>query len=118
MKDLAPHLVRQRLLIEGFTGSRVTRESIDGYFSHLTSGLNLQRYGVPAIFSPGGQGKEENQGFDAFCPLIDSGISLYYWASAGFVSIVVYTCKSFDPQKAIELTSDFFKLTSWESESF
>jgi hypothetical protein len=35
------------------------------------------------IFSPlTGMGKTENAGFDAFVPLIDSGISAYIWSNA------------------------------------
>ena len=43
-------------------------------------------YGQPIIFSPRGEGKEENQGYDAFVSLIDSGILLYYWASGFFIN--------------------------------
>lgn len=96
MKDLAPNITRQRFLMEGYSGIEVNKEQIENYFKKVTNNLNLRMYGEPIIFSPGGEGKEENQGYDAFVPLIDSGISLYYWASAKFLSVVIYTCKSFD----------------------
>lgn len=73
---------------------------------------------MPIIFSPGGIGKEENQGFDAFVPLIDSGISVYVWSNKKFVSLILYTCKSFDSQKAIEFTKDFFKIEEVISDEF
>ena len=66
-------------------------------------------YGKPIIFSPGGIGKEENQGYDAFVPLIDSGISIYVWSSARFLSAVIYTCKGFDEKTAMKVTKKFFK---------
>ncbi|MBI4177116.1 MAG: hypothetical protein HY516_02010 [Candidatus Aenigmarchaeota archaeon] len=77
MKNLAPNIVRQRLLIEGFYGIRVDKKTIEEYFEKITKSLNLKAYGKPTIFSPNGLGKEENQGYDAFIPLVDSGISLY-----------------------------------------
>ena len=46
-------------------------------------------------------GKDENSGFDAFVPLIDSGISAYIWTQARFASILLYTCKGFDEDRAI-----------------
>ncbi len=36
------------------------------------------------------RGKEENAGCDAFVPLINSGISAYFWSSGKFFSIMTY----------------------------
>ncbi len=108
MKNLAPEIFRQRLLIEGYYTSDVTRESLAAYLTGVAAHLGLRAYGEPAIFSPGGQGKSENQGFDAFLPLVDSGISAYVWANRRFVSVLLYTCKGFDEAAAIEFTRRHF----------
>ena len=118
MKNIAPDIRRQRLLIEGFYTIDVTKETIKSYFQTITTELSLRMYGEPIIFSPGGEGKEENQGYDAFVPLIDSGISLYVWSNAKFVSLIVYTCKDFDEVKALEVTKKFFGIVSTESMGF
>jgi S-adenosylmethionine decarboxylase len=55
------------------------------------------------------RGKAENQGFDAFLPLIDSGISLYIWSSARFFSAILYTCRRFDEAAAIDFTRRYFR---------
>jgi hypothetical protein len=104
MKNLAPDIYRQRLLIEGYTTIEVTRESLAEYLAGIAAHLGLRAYGEPAIFSPGGVGQAENQGFDAFLPLVDSGISAYVWTSRRFVSVFLYTCKGFDETAAIEFT--------------
>ncbi len=109
-KNLAPHLIRQRLLIEGFYQINVGRQEIIDYFDLITQRLSLRMYGRPIIFSPQGDGKSENQGYDAFVPLIDSGISVYIWSSSKFFSGVIYTCKSFDEVLAEKTTQDFFKM--------
>lgn len=75
-------------------------------------------YGKPIIFSPGGLGKEENQGYDAFVPLIDSGISLYVWTNERFISAVIYTCKMFDSKKATQRMKAFFKMRELETLEF
>ncbi len=106
------------MLIEGFYDGVVNEEVIRNYFTKVCSDLALRMYGEPIIFSPGGQGKEENQGYDAFVPLIDSGISLYVWTKAKFFSAVIYTCKSFDEEKALATTKSFFKAVEIESQSF
>jgi len=118
MKNLAPDILRQRLLIEGFYNIEVDKKVIEDFFYSITQYLNLKVYGEPIIFSPGGEGKEENQGYDAFIPLIDSGISLYVWSNSRFFSVILYTCKSFDSQKAISFTKDFFKSEAIEHKKF
>lgn len=118
MKDLAPHITRLRFMIEGFYGVDIDQEVIKNYFNKVTKDLNLRMYGEPIIFSPGGDGKEDNQGYDAFVPLIDSGISLYVWSNAKFISVVIYTCKTFDTEKALMSTKDFFKIKEVEFMKF
>jgi len=118
MKNLAPDITRQRFLIEGFSNTIVDKNTIEEYFKKITEELNLRMYGQPIIFSPEGAGKDENQGYDAFVPLIDSGISLYYWSSAKFLSVVIYTCKHFDENKAQNFTKKFFNIEEIESLSF
>tara|TARA_R110000868_G_scaffold8205_3_gene42443 strand:- start:35508 stop:35867 length:360 start_codon:yes stop_codon:yes gene_type:complete len=110
MSTLAPHITRQRLLIEGFFDKTLDADNITEYLKSVAAHLDLRTYGEPTIYSPEGMGKGENQGFDAFIPLIDSGISLYAWTSEKFMSVVFYTCKSFSEQQAIAFTKDFFNI--------
>lgn len=110
-KNIAPDIFRQRLLIEGFYSISVSEAEVKGYLLGVASQLNLRAYGEPTIFSPdSGMGKEENSGYDAFLPLIDSGISLYVWSKHKFISTVLYTCKGFDPHSAVNFTKDFFRI--------
>jgi hypothetical protein len=112
MKNIAPEIFRQRLLIEGFYTVEITKESLEKYLLDLAEHLNLQTYSKPIIFAPAlGMGREENSGYDAFVPLIDSGISAYVWSRAKFFSMVIYTCKGFDESAAIEFTRDYFMVS-------
>ncbi len=65
-----------------------------------------------------GQGKAANQGYDAFVPLIDSGIYVGVWSARAFVSVILYTCAEFDDAEAIETTRAFFELTEWDTAVF
>ncbi|ABS78450.2 hypothetical protein CbuD7D7780_05725 [Coxiella burnetii] len=98
--------------MEGYFTREVTRDVLSDYLYGIAAHLGLRTYGEPTIFSPSGMGKEENQGFDAFIPLIDSGISTYIWSKENFFSIIVYTCKNFDTQAAISYTKDYFCVSS------
>ena len=118
MKNIAPHILRKRLLIEAKFTVDVKEETVREYLINLAADLNLRIYGDPIIHSPSGEGKEENQGYDAFVPLIDSGISLYILTNAKFLSCVLYTCKDFSTEKAIGFTQEFFKTSELEHEEF
>ena len=118
MRDLAPDIVRQRLIVEGFFTVEVDEAVIRRFFAGLTAALALRTYGEPTIFSPGREGKEANQGYDAFVPLIDSGISLYVWSARRFLSLIAFTCKPFDVDVAVEWTRDFFAMPDLVYEQF
>lgn len=110
--ELAPEIFRKRLLVEGFFTGEVTDKTIVEFFAWLTQRLSLRTYGDPIVHATSGVGKELNQGYDAFVPLIDSGIYLAVWSNQKFLSLIIYTCKDFDEAKALQLTSEFFSLTT------
>ncbi len=119
MKDLAPDILRQRLLIEGRYSILVDEDTVERFLLDLAAHLELRVYGKPIVHSPGGEGSPENQGFDAFIPLIDSGISLYVWSEARFFSVVLFTCKQFDESEAgVAFTRSFFDVDAIEWSSF
>ena len=80
--------------------------------------IDTMIYGVLTIHSADGTGKWINQGYDGFAPLIDSGISVYIWTNAKFLSVLIYTSKKFETKKALTFTKKFFKITKIESMEF
>lgn len=115
-RRLAPEIFRKRLLIEGFfVRPDVGAETILEYLAHLTSQLGLRTYAAPIVHQTGGEGKDSNQGFDAFVPLIDSGIYVCIWSRPRFLSIILYTCAEFDEKRAEALTAEFFQITETDS---
>ena len=108
---LAPDIFRQRLLLEGFYERIVSAPVIRTFLLEIAAHLGLRTYGEPVVFAPGdGTGRAENAGFDAFVPLIDSGISGYFWTGPKFLSIVLYTCKGFDEAEAAAFTRSYFAI--------
>jgi hypothetical protein len=109
MKNLAPDIFRQRLLIEGYYSGEMRAERVSEYLVSIAAHLDLRTYAEPIVFSPAsGMGRAENAGFDGFVPLIDSGISVYVWSQARFFSALLYTCKGFDEGAAVGFTRRFF----------
>jgi len=118
LTNIAPEVFRKRLLVEGYFSIEVTEWSLRGYFSRITSELGLRTYGEPIIHSTSGEGKDVNQGFDGFVPLIDSGIYIGVWINPKFLSTIIYTCGEFDDQKAVKLVEEIFGLTDFQSAIF
>jgi hypothetical protein len=116
MQRIAPHIFRKRLLIEGFFAREgVTAKTILDYFAFITSSLGLRTYADPIVHETCGEGKPENQGYDAFVPLIDSGIYVCVWSGPRFASVILYTCAEFDEARATALTREFFQMGETDS---
>ena len=118
LTDIAPEVFRKRLLVEGYFGNEVTEDSLRGYFSRITSELQLRTYGEPIIHRTSGEGKDINQGFDGFVPLVDSGIYIGVWLKPKFLSTIIYTCGEFDADKAVSVVAEIFALTEFQSAIF
>ena len=110
-KTIAPDIFRQRLLIEGYFERHVDEAALRAYLPGLAAHLGLRPYGEPVIFAPAtGMGSAANAGFDAFMPLIDSGIAAYVWSGPKFLSVVIYSCAPFDEPAAVAHTREFFNI--------
>ena len=118
LTNIAPEIFRKRLLVEGYFGVEVNEDSLRDYFSRITSGLGLRTYGDPIIHRTSGGGKDVNEGFDGFVPLIDSGIYIGVWVNPKFLSTIIYTCGEFDADKAVGLVNEIFRLSDFQSAIF
>jgi S-adenosylmethionine decarboxylase len=118
LTTIAPEIFRKRLLIEGFFAREMSRDVLVEFFECVTRELGLRTYGDPIIHRTSGQGKEANEGFDAFVPLIDSGIYVAAWVNLRFLSTVIYTCAAFDEERAVTSVRDFFRLQEHQAAVF
>ena len=96
----------------------MTADVIRAYFSRLTADLGLRTYADPIIHRTSGQGREVNEGFDAFVPLVDSGIYIAVWTGPRFLSTILYTCAPFDEDRAVEVMRIHFRLSTFEAAIF
>jgi len=69
MKNIAPDIFRQRLLIEGYYTINVAKNDVEDFLVQLPEYLGLRVYSKPIVFSPStGMGKEEIKGLMDLCP--------------------------------------------------
>ena len=112
MQNIEQKVFRQRALIEVKVNIELTEDVLKNFLKGLANHLNLRIYGGPIVYSTKGVGgKEINQGFDGFCSLIESGISISVWSSVKLVSVILHTCKGFKVEEAVRFTKEFFKAT-------
>lgn len=58
MRDLAPTITRQRLLVEGYYTIEVGEDVVRRFLYELPAALGLRTYGQPALFArPGSDGR-------------------------------------------------------------
>lgn len=115
---IAPDIFRKRLIVEGHFVAAISSDTIRSYFERITGDLKLRPYGDPIIHRTSGQGKEVNEGFDGFVPLVDSGIYIAVWVNPRFLSTIIYTCGQFDEDRAVQIVHDCFGLRDYQAAIF
>ncbi len=118
LTTIAPEIFRKRLLVDGHYQIELTAEVIHGFFRRITGELGLRTYGEPIIHRTHGQGRHINEGFDAFVPLIDSGIYVAAWVGPRFLSTILYSCAAFDEDRALAVMREFLQLSVYEAAIF
>jgi S-adenosylmethionine decarboxylase len=102
-KNLAPGLVRQRVIIEGTSDHVITPEEISSYLKELSSVLGMRPLREPFSY------QAEDMGYGGWIHWVTSGAHFYsYTTTPPFFSVDAYTCKSFDVEKAAEFTRTYF----------
>lgn len=107
-KNLAPELVRQRVVIEALTDHVIGEEEIKDYLKKLSIVLDMhplqEPYSYPAM----------DAGFGGWIHWITSGAHVYSysaeWTKVGspLLSVDAYTCKSFSIDEAVVFTKQYF----------
>ncbi len=103
MPDLAPGIYRQRLVIEGTCPDPIDAESIVGYLSELSAVCGMRTVLEPMTH------RSERFGWAGWIHWETSGTHFYAWDEPRpFFSVDIYTCKAFDPLRAVEFTGSYF----------
>lgn len=103
MRDLAPMIYRQRLVVEGLVPEPVGEEQIRAYLSQLSDVCEMKRLIDPVTHC------SEQFGWAGWVHWETSGAHFYAWDDpVPFFSVDIYTCRPFEPMRAVEFTADFF----------
>src|SRR4051794_1554743 len=113
MKDLAPTIYRQRLVVEGIPLKPITDEEIKDYLTKLSDCLKMKTLIEPVTH------RSDTFGWAGWIHWETSGAHFYAWEQPIlFFSVDIYTCKEFDEQTAVDFTRDYFQASTVEFKGF
>jgi len=113
MKDLAPSIYRQRLVIEGFPAQPISDLSIKRYLKQLSIVTGMHPLIEPITH------KSDKFGWAGWIHWETSGAHFYAWEEPMlFFSVDIYTCKAFSPETTVDFTRKFFNASKIESREF
>jgi len=102
-KNLAPNLVRQRIIIEGTTEKIVEPEQINKYLLELAKVCDMEVMSEPRAYSA------HEMGYGGWIHWKSSGAAFYsYPTKPPLFTVDCYTCKPFSAEKVFEFTKKYF----------
>ncbi|MGY1739125.1 MULTISPECIES: S-adenosylmethionine decarboxylase [unclassified Blastococcus] len=112
-RDLAPDILRQRLVIEGVPARPVDDEQIRRYLSDLSRAVDMVQLLEPVTH------RSDLYGWAGWIHWETSGAHFYAWEQPRlFFSVDIYTCKAFDVDDAVAFTRDWFAAEPVVAKSF
>lgn len=112
-QDLAPQVLRQRLIVEGYPIRPVTDGEIKDYLCRLSDLIGMRTLLEPVTH------RSDLYGWAGWIHWEASGAHFYAWERPLlFFSVDVYSCKAFDVPVALEFTGRYFGATKLSSKSF
>lgn len=113
MKDLAPDIYRQRLVIEGYPAKAITDEEIIDYLAQLSRRINMVQLIKPVTH------RSDLYGWAGWIHWETSGAHFYAWEQPQlFFSVDIYTCKEFTSADAVAFTKEYFNASEIEFKDF
>ncbi|MEO0494173.1 MAG: S-adenosylmethionine decarboxylase [Actinomycetota bacterium] len=113
MRDLAPDIHRQRLVIEGIPRAPISPNDIRDYLSKMSETIGMITLQDPVT------NHSSRYGWAGWIHWETSGAHFYAWERPQlFFSVDIYTCKAFDAQDALEMTREFFGIDDLEYAEF
>ena len=111
--DLAPSIVRERLVIEGCHTDEITAPAIRAYLTELSVICDMTVLLDPVTH------RSDRYGWAGWIHWETSGAHFYAWEQPlQFFSVDIYTCKAFDNVAAVDFTAAFFDTSTVVAKAF
>jgi hypothetical protein len=111
--ELAPEILRQRLVIEGVPARAVDDAQIQHYLSALSREVDMVQLLEPVTH------RSDVFGWAGWIHWETSGAHFYAWEQPRlFFSVDIYTCKAFSADAAVRFTREFFSTDTVVAKAF
>ncbi|HEW93926.1 hypothetical protein DRN87_00900 [Candidatus Geothermarchaeota archaeon] len=117
MKNLAPHIFRKRVFIEGFYTIEISKKFIEELLYQLSKTLEMNPLTEPILFSPD-ESNYPYHGIGGYMAWVESGVSIYTWKEYNFFTIDIYSCKDFKINSLIDFVRNKLKCTKLVYEEY
>lgn len=88
------------------------------FLDQICTHLNMTKQTQPYIFKTCDRTFPGKPGYSGWVPIIESGIQIHTTANNRFISVDVYSCKTFDPQDVVDFVSRWFEPQTVETQLF
>ena len=103
LRDLAPSIHRQRLIVEGRPAAPIGDVEIRQYLTQLSDVCRMHRLIDPVTH------RSDTYGWAGWIHWEASGAHFYAWEKPVlFYSVDIYACARFDPEAVVDFTRAFF----------
>ena len=106
--DLAPTIIRKRLVIEGISEEPFSKEGMERYMNELSKLMDMTIVSKPTF------NFDIKYGLSSYMCWKESGMHIYTWEKnedrPNFFSIDIYTCKDFDIESVLKFTYSSFPI--------
>lgn len=110
MKNLAPHIPRRRLVVEGIYQGCVTCKGLKSYLSLLAEQLGMHVVYGPVVIRGAEKVHPKYAGFEGHMIWAESGVAIYTWEDGMFFSVDLYSCKEFNVREVLRFTRSFLNV--------
>lgn len=109
-RNLAPNLVRQRIVIECTTEEPTGAEKLTKYLIELADVVGMTPLARPFVY-PAHCSVPEASGLGSWQHWATSGVQAYIYTNMkpALVTVDAYTCKRFSVNKAVDFTHNYWK---------
>jgi S-adenosylmethionine decarboxylase len=112
-QDLAPQILRQRLVVEGYPSTPISDENIKDYLCRLSDLIGMITLIDPVTH------RSDLYGWAGWIHWETSGAHFYAWEQPLlFFSVDIYSCKAFEVAAALEFTRRYFDAVKLTAKSF
>jgi S-adenosylmethionine decarboxylase len=101
MKNFAPDIHRQRLVVEGIYKRAISESTLCNFLTGLSEMLGMHILFGPLVMKLAEKRDVKYRGYEAVLVWAESGCQLYTWEDNEFFSLDVYSCKPFDNDKVV-----------------